>query len=220
MATGDQNDVFSRIKATLPPWFGSTTPILDAVTQGLAWAGSFIYSLYAYAKLQTRIKTATDGWLDMIAADFFGTTLLRAANQTDTSYRARILINIIRERATRNAIVRVLTDLTGRAPAIFEPLRPADTGAYSVPNSGYSSAGGYGSTLIPFQAFITAYRPLASGVPYVAGYGTSPAGYGIASRGDYVSILSVTGAVADADLYAAIDSVKPAATTLWTRISS
>ena len=66
MSIGDQADVFARLKSTLPRWFSDSTPIVDAVFQGLAWAGSFVYSLYAYAKLQTRIKTATDGWLDII----------------------------------------------------------------------------------------------------------------------------------------------------------
>lgn len=225
MATGDKSDVFKRIKQMLPPWFGDVTPILDGVTQGLAWAGSFVYSLYAYAKLQTRIKTASDGWLDMISADFFGTKLQRAANQSDTSFRARIIINLFRERATRNAIVKVLQDLTGRTPLIFEPLRPADTGAYGAPNSGYGMAGGYGSMLIPYQAFVTAFRPTGSGIPNVGGYGGTvggpgPGGYGVASQIEYASLSMIQGAVTDDDLYSAIDSVKPAATTLWTIIKS
>ena len=222
MATGDQADVFARIKSTLPSsWFGDSTTIIDGLIQGLAWAGSFVYSLYAYAKLQTRIKTATDGWLDMISADFFGTTLPRQTNQTDASFRARIIVNLFRERATRAGIVKVLLDLTGRTPAIFEPLRPADTGAYSAPNSGYGVAGGYGSVLLPFQAFVTAFRPTSQGIPNVAGYGNAPAGYGVASQGgEYASISMIQGAVTDADIYAALDSVHPVGTILWTRITS
>lgn len=225
MATGDQNDILQRLKGTLPRWFGDSTPILDALLQGLASAGAFVYSLWAYAKLQTRIKTATDGWLDMIAADFFGSSLLRAANQSDASFRARIIINLIRERATRAGLVKVLQDLTGRTPIIFEPQRPADTGAYSAPNSGYGIAGGYGSLLLPCQAFVTAFRPTGSGIPNVAGYGGSagnpgPGGYGVASQLEYASMAMIQGAVTDADIYAAVDSVKPAGTTLWTRINS
>jgi hypothetical protein len=211
MATGDQSDIILRLKATLPSWFGDNTPILDALLQGLAWAGSFAYSLISYAKLQTRIKTATDGWLDMIAADFFGSFLARAANQSDASFR---------ERATRKSIIAVLQDLTGRTPLVFEPQRPADTGAYSAPNSGYGVAGGYGSLLLPYQAFVTAYRPSGTGIPLVAGYGISTGGYGVASRADLASMDMIQGAVTDADIYAAIDSVKPAGTTVWTRITS
>ncbi len=221
MATGTQSDVFARLKALLPRWFGDTTPILDAVLQGLAYAGSFVYSLWAYAKLQTRILTATDGWLDMIAADFFGTALLRQQNQSDASFRARIQINLIRERATRNGLIKVLTDLTGRAPTVVEPQRPADTGAYSAPNSGYGSAGAYGSVLLPYQAFVTAYRPLSSGIPMIAGYGISTAAYSTPSQGgEYASQSMIQSQVQDSDIYAAIDSVKPVASTIWARISN
>src|SRR5947207_74321 len=131
MAVGDQQNMLQRLKALIPAtWFGDTSPLLDALLNGLAKAASFSYSLILYATLQTRIKTATDGWLDMISADFFGSSLPRKANQSDASFRNRIVINLFRERATRNAVVKVLTDLTGRAPIIIEPQRPADTGAY------------------------------------------------------------------------------------------
>ncbi|MGC7986177.1 hypothetical protein ACP3XM_25370, partial [Salmonella enterica] len=68
--------------------------------------------LWAYAKLQTRIKWATDGWLDMIAADFFGDTLLRKKGQGDSSFRNRIIINLSRGRGTRPAMIQVLEEIT------------------------------------------------------------------------------------------------------------
>jgi hypothetical protein len=83
-----------------------------------------------YAKAQLRIATASDGFLDVISADFFGTTLPRKTNESDAAFRNRIIINLFRERATRKAVTQVLTTLTGRAPLIVEPSRPADTGAY------------------------------------------------------------------------------------------
>ncbi|MDN2676697.1 hypothetical protein [Janthinobacterium sp. SUN033] len=218
--TGDQSDIVARIKSVLPPWFGPVPDLIDALVHGLANVSAFTYSLFQYAVLQTRIKTATDGWLDMIAADFFGNALIRAANQSDASFRARIIINLFRERATRNAITRVLTDLTGRAPIIIEPQRPADTGAYSAPNSGYGVAGAYGSMLLPFQAFVQAYRPASSGIPYIAGYGSPPGGYSAPSRASYATMSQSTGAVTDADLYAAVDSVKPVGTIVWMNIRS
>lgn len=220
MSIGDNSDILKRIKSVLPPWFGDSSPILDAVITGMANGLAFIYSLYAYAKIQTRILTATDGWLDMIAADYFGTALLRASNQSDTSFRARIIINLFRERATRAAITKVLIALTGRTPIIIEPQRPADTGAYAAPNSGYGMAGAYGSLLLPFQAFVQAYRPSSSGIPLVAGYGSTSAGYATPSRADYASISQIQGAVTDADIMAAVDSVKPVGTTIWVNINS
>ncbi len=195
MATGDQNDVLGRLKAVIPPWFGdlSQAPIISALLTGLAEAGAFIYSLYAYAALQTRIKTATDGWLDMISADWFGGGLLRHQGQTDASYRALIIASIFRERATRNAVIKVVTDVTGSAPGlVFEPQRPIDTGAYGK-LYGYGAAGGYGSQLLPSQAFVIAYRP--------------------------TSLMSQYG-VQDSDIFTAIDLVKPVGTTLWVQIQN
>ncbi|WP_261533126.1 hypothetical protein [Burkholderia multivorans] len=221
MATGDQNDIQGRIARFIPiSWFESSHAVRDAIAAGLANAHAYVYSFIEYVRLQTRILTATDGFLDAIAQDFFGAALMRSANQSDASFRARILINIFRERATRKAITKVLEDLTGRTPIIIEPERPADTGAYGAPNCGYGVAGAYGSVLLPYQAFVIAYRPFGIGIPYVAGYGSSPAGYGQPSRASYADIASSSNAISDSDIYAAIDSVKPAATIIWTNISS
>lgn len=221
MATGDQGDFLSRIKSTLPTWFSDSTPILDALLAGLSQAWANIYALYLYAQLQTRIKTATDGWLDLIAGDFFGTRILRRANQTDASFRAMIIANLFRERATRAALIQVLTELTGRAPVVIEPQRPADTDAYGVPTTGYGVAGYYGSKLLPSQAFLIAYRPATAGIPNIAGYSNAPAAYGTPSQGGmYGSLSMIQGQVTDADIYAAIDSVKPVGTVIWTTIQS
>lgn len=219
MATGDQQDILQRLKSTLPPWFGDDSPLVDGILNGLAWAGSFGYSLVQAAKLQTRIKTATDAFLDLIAGDFFGTALLRRFGETDINYRARILVNLFRERGTRRAISRVLEDITGRTPIVFEPQRPLDTGAYGA-MMGYGLAGGYGSMLLPFQCFVTAYRQAGSGVPSVMGYGVTYGGYGVPSQIEYANLSMMEGVIPDAEIYAAIDAVKPAATIIWTRISN
>lgn len=224
MSTGDTNDVFSRLKSSLPQrWFGSTAdsmPVVDSLLTGVATALAFVYSLYVYAKLQTRVRTASDAWLDVLAYDFFGTSIQRKANQTDASFRATIIANLFRERATRNSIVKVLQDLTGRTPKIVEPKRPADTGSYGGPLIGYDVAGAYGSLQMPYQAFVIAYRPLGSGIPNVAGYGISTGGYGQASQAEWASLSQIQQAVTDADIFAAVDSVRPAATIVWTQIQS
>jgi hypothetical protein len=223
---GDFNDILARLKGKLPSrWFGGTgdtLPVFDGVLAGIAGLLSFVYALYTYAKLQTRIMSATDGWLDMIAADFFGPgQVTRKTGQGDTSYRLVILANLFREKATRAAIVNILTSLTGRAPKIIEPWRPADTGGYGIPTSGYGVAGAYGSLSLPYQAFVIAYRPVSNaGIASVAGYGSAPAGYSTASWAEYASMSMVTGGVSDADIFAAIDAVKPAGTIVWTRISN
>ncbi|MCE9565857.1 MAG: hypothetical protein K8U57_27850 [Planctomycetes bacterium] len=218
---GDPGNIFGRIKAALPNgWFQGATPVLDGVLSGIAAALAAVYSQISYARLQTRVGTATDGFLDLISFDFFGANLPRRTQEMDAAFRNRILAALFPEKATRHGLVRTLEILTGRTPWVFEPARPADTGAYNTNTMGYGAAGGYGSVLLPFQAFVVAYRPTSQGIPYIAGYGNSPGAYSTPSQIEYANPGLVLGAVQDADIYAAIDGVKPVATTIWTRISS
>ena len=218
MATGDQDDFVSRIKSIMPmKWFDDTNPILEAVINGYASVLAWIYQLYAYAVLQTRILTATGGWLDIIAYDFFGERIKRAAGQSDEDFLNIIKINLFRERGTRQAMIDVLKDLTGNEPIIFEPTRPQDTGGYGGPTIGYGMAGGYGSLLMPYQALVTAYRPRGAGIPYVGGYTSTVSGYSTPSRGEYASYSQIT-SVTDAQIYAAVASVKMEGTVIWVRI--
>lgn len=220
MATGDINNFIARLKSTLPPWFGDDeTPILDGLLSGYAELGAFLYVLYLYTVLQTRIKTATDDFLDLISIDFFGGGLPRLPNENDAQFRKRIIDNIFRERATRHAIIKVLTDLTGRAPQVFEPTRPADTGGYRVGGAGYSAGGGWGSILIPFQAFITAYRPVGNGIPNIDGYGYGAGGYGVGQI-EYINLSYVITQIPDSLIYSSIDQVKAAGVAMWVKILS
>lgn len=217
--TGDQQDVLQRLKARLPPWFGENTPVVGSLLNGLAYTGSFAYSLYAYASQQARIKTASGQWLDAIALDFFGRNLQRSSGQTDTSFQKAIIAGLFRERVTRRAVTQVLLDITGRAPIIFEPNRAMDTGAYEY-MSAYDVQGGYGDMNLPFQAFVTAFRPAGSGIPLVAGYGISVGAYDTQALGEYADPSMMQNVVADSDIMAAIDSVKPVGSIIWTRILS
>ena len=200
MAIGDQNDIAGRIRSALPArWFpltapgaASATPVLDGVLAGLGSVWSWLYGMIAYAGLQARLATATDVWLDLIALDFFGLRVQRLNPESDAQFSARIKAEILRPRATRAAVAQAITDLTGRAPVIFEPARPADTGGYTIGGVGYGAGGGYGDLQLPFQAFITAYRPHGGGVANVAGYsGLTPAVVTPTSGG---SIIDATGA--------------------------
>ena len=185
MATGDTADFLFRLRSLLPDrWFPTTapgaasaTPMLDGVLSAPAAAYAYIYSLIAFAKAQMRMATATGIGLDMIAVDYFGLGLPRKSNESDLAYLRRIKAELLRPRATRAAVIKALTDLTGRVPKVFEPSRATDTGGYGNTGMtagtglGYGVAGGYGCLLIPFQAFITAYRPAGGGVAAVAPYG-------------------------------------------------
>jgi hypothetical protein len=194
--------------------------VLNAVLNGLAYCLTLIYSLNAYAKLQTRIATATDGFLDLVAWDYFGAFLLRRLNETDTALRARVFLNLLRQKATRAGVIKAILDLTGQQPKVFEPWRPEDCGAYGINICGYGLAGGYGSLAVPYQAFITAFRPLGAGIPYVAGYGNPEGAYNTGSRSEWANLSQVAGTVTDADIFAAIADAKVEGTIVWTQIEN
>jgi hypothetical protein len=223
--TGDQQDMLSRLRAVLPTgWFPDQAPVLDGLLNGLASAGSWAHGLLQCVKAQTRIATASDIWLDIIASDFFGSRVMRRNGQSDETFRSRIQRELFRERGTRGAIIAILTDLTGRAPMVFEPARPTDTGGYASigglgAGTAYGVAGGWGNLGLPFQCFITAYRPIGSGIASIAGWGGNLGSYG---RGaiEYASLEMVQGQVTDSDIYAAVADVLPVATIGWTRITS
>lgn len=229
--TGDAPDILSRLKAVLPSrWFADETPILDGMLTGFAWGWAWVYSLLDYAIAQTRIATATDVWLDMMAQDFFATRLHRRIGERDNPFRQRIIQELVRTRATRGAVVSILTDLTGRVPHIFEPARSTDTGAYGnlAGSDGgglaWGVAGGWGNLTLPFQCFITAYRPSGSGIASVVGWGGGMSTSGMGAYGigaiEYASLDMVQGHVTDADIYQAVADVMPVAAIGWTQISN
>ena len=213
MAIGDAGDVLARLRAVLPQrWFADETPLLDAVLAGLAAAWSGLYSLLQSVSTQSRIATASGQFLDLISSDFFGGALPRRTGENDDAFRLRIDRELLRERGTRAAITSVLSDLTGRPPLIFEPARAADTGAWSNASLGYGVAGAWGSLSLPYQCFVTAYRPGGTGIAAVGGYST-------AGVHEYAALDWVVVPPRDVDIYAAIAGVLPAATIAWTRIS-
>ena len=212
--TGDADDMLSRLRAVLPPrWFGDTTPVLDSLLTGLATGWAILYSLLQMVVAQARIATASGSFLDMISTDFFGALLPRRPTELDDPFRLRIQQELFRERGTRAGLETILTELTGRAPVIFEPARSGDTGGYSTGGLGYGVAGGWGSLALPFQVFVTAFRPHGAGIAAVGGYSTG-------GPREYASLSMVPTPVSDADIYAAAASVMPAATICWTAISN
>ena len=227
--TGDAPDILSRLKAVLPSrWFADETPVLDGLLYGLAWGWAWIYSMITYTTAQTRVTTATDLWLDIIARDFFGNRIRRLVNEQDDRFRQRIKAALLREHGTRNAIVSALIALTGREPQIFEPARTTDTGGYgnlANPTSGlaWGLVGGWGNLNLPFQCFITAYRPGSNGIASVSGWSQSPTaaigGYGSGAI-EYATLEMLQGQVLDEDIYRTIADVMPIAAIGWTQISN
>lgn len=209
----------ARLRLVLPKgWFADEAPVLGALLTGLGTVWSGLYVLLAYVRTQTRIASASGIFLDMISLDFLGGRLPRRPAETDAAYQSRISVNLLAPRATRQGVVNILTSLTGRAPVIFEPLNATDTGGYNV-NLGYNLAGGYGCNGLPYQVFVTAYRPNETTVSNAGGYRTGPGGYGTAPM-YYADTTEFTGNVTDAEIYTAIAAALPVCAVAWTRISN
>jgi hypothetical protein len=217
--TGDTNDMLSRLRTVLPSrWFADKAPILDGLLIGPAFIWSVLYNGILYAKRQTRLGTASDSFLDTISSDYLGALLPRRNTEPDSSFRMRIQRELMRERNTRQAVISVLSDLTGRTPLVFEPARPADTGAYNGP-LGYGQAGGWGSLMLPFQCFVTAYRAGGGGITNISGYGQSAGAYGVGAI-QYASLSMLTGEITDTDITNAVTRVMPVSAIAWIRISN
>ena len=205
-----------RLRQVLPSrWFGDDAPVLSAVLAGIGAVWSAIYDQIAFVRLQTRLATATGAFLDIAALDFLGGRLVRRPGEPDVNFSGRIRQEIVRPRATRGALIQLLTDLTGQPFRVFEPARPADTGGYGVGGVGYGVAGGWGSLETPYQVFVDAQRPKGAGVPNSGGYGVGM-GYGVGG-GQYIGPDSLQG-FTDAEFYDAIESVLPSGVTAWVRL--
>ncbi len=214
---GDAGDMLARLKAVLPArWHGEANATLDAVLAGLADGWAWLHELLAAVRAEARIATASGATLDLIAADYFGQRIRRRRGQGDAAFRLAILRELLRERATRPAVLAVLRDLTGRDAAVFEPRRPADTGGWGVA-CGYGAAGGWGSLALPYQCFVTVRRPLGSGISRLNGWGGGSGGWG-AGAAAWASLAMIEGQVTDADIHAAVAAVVPAAAVAWVRI--
>ncbi|WP_186250813.1 hypothetical protein [Burkholderia gladioli] len=228
MATGDSTDILSRLKSYMPRgWFGdwAEAPVVSAVLSGIAAVFATSYALIIFAWAQTRLQTSSGGWIDLWAADFFGNGLPRKAGETDAAYIARIKMALFQRRATRPAMDAVLTQLTGRAPVIFEPARPLDSGCCGV-NTGPASFCGVarmGSIAAPFTALITVYRPQVSGGSLGAAYANAPTWSAMAaptSHGYAGSLTQEVTAATDADILAAVNATRPAATKIGVCITN
>lgn len=228
MAVGDIANIVYRLRSVLPSrWFpvspptGATaTPVLDAVLEGVGWPWFWLYQLLVYANKQSRISTASDQFLDIIGLDFLRSRIVRRPGQSDDRWRARVKTEILRPRATRAALISAVTDLTGRVPGVFEPARTTDTGGYYAPgvgSMGYGVAGHWGSLNLPFQIFVTAYRPHTGGVPNVGGYGVNVGGYGGGSI-EWATLTLALDAVTDDDIYNTIANTMATGAIAWTNI--
>lgn len=223
---GSVSDIVRRMHAVLPRrWFADQAPRLNAVLGAIATPLSWVYSLLQYVTCQTRLSTATDDWLDLIAYDFLGLQFNRKPGEGDAVYRFRIQNALLQESATRKALASALTQMTGGIPAIFEPANCGDTGAYSTFSGGtvqpfglaYGSAGGWGSLTMPFQFFVTVSRHSAPEIAMIGGYNTFGGGYSGAAL-SYINPNTLPGRLTDEDIRSALTKLLPINAVAWLRI--
>lgn len=215
--TGDADDIAARLKRALPRWFGYVAdlqPVRDAFVAGIAAALAPLHALITFTRDQARVATATGGWLELAAFDFFGDDFPRLLNESDASYSRRIRQEVLRERQTRNAIDKAVFDLTGIHPEIWEGHYAPVCGGYGTPALAYGVAGLYGSLRAPFHVIVTMPEPTGFGIPNRGGWGTVLGGYGVGNF-SFVdeSLITGTGATA-ADILRALDRVRAAGITV------
>ncbi len=214
-------------------WFGAleSAPTLRGILSGIGTAWAYIFALITYARKQARIATATGAFLDMIAVDFYASTLRRRNQEDDVSFRARLTAGLLAERATRAGVISAVTSLTGSQVEVFEPGRPADTGGYASLQEpadgggrGYNFSGlAYGSLLLPFQCLIKVRRQAETAdLLQVAGYGHpgetsilwASGGYNIGAI-EYVTDTFLGDTVTDDDIRNIIIDSMPVNTIAW-----
>lgn len=222
---GDQQDFVARLRSALPnSWFPDNAPVLTAVLNGFGCAWAWLYGVIVFAGQQARLATAIGGWLDLIAEDYGGDSWARVPNESDSTFRARLAFYMRRERTTRASLIANLTQLTGRPPKIFEPAFPPDTGGLNNPSLGWNLCGGWGSLTLPYQCFVTAYRPHGGGIANLGGWSSNPPAIGLGGWNTgalaWANLLLVQGTVTDAQIYSEIATSMPVASIAWATISN
>ena len=218
----DQTALVLRLKQLAPRgWFPETAsaPIIDGVMTAFASVAQHFLTLTVYAQAQSRIATASDGFLDVLAFDFFGFAVQRLSGQSDISFRKVILLEILRERATRAGIQKSVADLTGFDVRMFEGFNTFDTGGYDTGYLGFDMLGRWGSLDMPFQVLIATLQPIGVGIPNVGGFDSAfvAGGYDLGAE-EYGDISQVSGPVTNQKIFDCINSTRAAGITCWVAI--
>ena len=165
-----------------------------------------------------RIATASSFWLDLIAWDFLGPTLVRSAGQNDASFQTVIRQQIVQPRVTRAGMTGVITNLTGIAPTIIEPWNTGDCGAWDVAAAmGWDLAGLWGEapSTLPGQVFMIVSRSGWQGVPNISGWDCDFGGWDKGSQLEWTDYTIYGGTLTDAQIYAAIAGTVAEGVTAW-----
>ena len=151
-AVGGVPDMVRRLRLALPlRWFPDDAPVLDALLTGWGSAWAQWHAMLALVRRQSRLGTATGAMLDAVSQDLFGARVPRRG-EGDAAFRTRIGDAIARPRVTRAAVATAAATAGAEDVQLFEPMRPADTGAWGM--MGYGVSGGWGSLAMPGQLLL------------------------------------------------------------------
>lgn len=170
MADASQNGFALRVRRLLPDgWFPAApvageeekAPVLNALLQGFGSVFAWVWNLLGWTNQQARLTTMTGAFLDMFAADFFGTGLPRKQGESDAEYRKRIQEALFPSLGTRPDVENTIRYEVGQAGRVIEPRNAADCkglGSAASPATGGGYGYGapdlrYGSRMVPFQLF-------------------------------------------------------------------
>lgn len=135
--------------------------MLNALLQGVGSVFAWVWGLLTSTNEQTRLATMTGAFLDMFAADFFGTGMPRKQGESDDEYRRRIQEALFPSLSTRPDVENTIQYEVGQAGRVIEPRNATDCkglGSLATPSIGGGYGYGvpglrYGSRVVPFQLF-------------------------------------------------------------------
>ncbi len=137
--SNQQIELSKLIALTPKNWYSDAALAFGGVYYGFILIAALEYGLFGdninFVQLQTRISTATGGFLDLVSQDFLGSSLPRLPGEPDSSFRTRILAAVLREKATRNGMIAALNAINAPIMTMTEPWFPMDCGGYAEMDS-------------------------------------------------------------------------------------
>lgn len=215
--TGDSDDIVSRLQRWLPSgWFPPDAGTrIYSIIAGFASVLAFIWTLLGYTRLQTRLATATDGFLDLASDDFFGGNLPRLDGELDAWFSLRIRDEVLRDRLTRQAIDDLLFEITGQHPIITELERPLDVGAYRYQGLAFRRLGHWASRAWRPMVFIQTAHAGRFAIQHFGGFRDTRAAFRIPTF-IWADPSMITGSgYTDLQMFAALERIRAGGVTYW-----
>lgn len=122
-----------------------------------------LLKLIIYTQKGIYVQYAEGEALDTVARDYFGDLVARTNGESDSSFRDRLIAEILSPKQTVAAIKRAVQAFTGYEPIVTEPWNPVGA-AYFDANSFYDvdtndNPGKYLDSTLRYQFFVDAKLP-------------------------------------------------------------